>query len=113
MPSKLSDLVDNLSEIYNKDCKTCIEKKNIKSECEFIGIKNNRLNYRCKECNGTCNKSINDWTEKLPNTYQFCNGDLNKFILLIRKCVYLLSIWTVGKDLMKLPYHLKKFFIAN
>ena len=29
MPSKLSDLVDNLSEINNKDCKTCIERKNI------------------------------------------------------------------------------------
>ena len=49
MPSKLSNLVDNLSEIINKDCKTCTERKNIKSECEFIGFKNNRLNYRCKE----------------------------------------------------------------
>ena len=39
MPSKFSDLVDNLSEINNKDCKTCIERKNIKSECEFIGFK--------------------------------------------------------------------------
>ena len=39
MPSKLSNLVDNLSEINNKDCKTCIERKNIKSECEFIGLK--------------------------------------------------------------------------
>ena len=28
MPSKLSNLVDNLSEINNKDSKTCIEKKN-------------------------------------------------------------------------------------
>ena len=27
MPSKLSDLVDKLSEINNKDCKTCIERK--------------------------------------------------------------------------------------
>ena len=27
MPSKLSNLVDNLSEINNKDCKTCIERK--------------------------------------------------------------------------------------
>ena len=38
MQTKLSDLVDNLSEINNKDCKRCIERKNIKSECEFIGI---------------------------------------------------------------------------
>ena len=88
MPSKLADLVDNLSEINNKDCKTCMERKNIKSECEFIGLKNNRLNYRCKECNGTSNKSINELIEKFPNTYQFCNGDLNKFVLLLRKGVY-------------------------
>ena len=88
MPSKLSDLVDNLSEINNKDCKTCIERKNIKSECEFIGLKNNRLNYRCKECNGTSNKSINDLIEKFPRMHKFCNGDLNKFVLLLRKGVY-------------------------
>ena len=31
--SKLSDLFDNLSEINNNDCKTCIERKNIKSGC--------------------------------------------------------------------------------
>ena len=50
MPSKLSDLVGNLSKINSKDCKTCMERKKIRSECDFIGFKNNRLNYRCKEC---------------------------------------------------------------
>ena len=88
MPSKLSNLVDNLSEINNKDCKTCMERKNIKSECEFIGFKNNRLNYRCKECNRTSTKSVNELIEKFPRMYQFCNGDLNKFVLLLRKGVY-------------------------
>ena len=88
MPSKLSDLADNLSEINNKDCKTCMERKNIKSECEFIGFKNNRLNYRCKECNGTSAKSVNDLIEKFPRMHKFCNGDLNKFVLLLRKGVY-------------------------
>ena len=62
--------------------------KNIKSECEFIGFKNNRLNYRCKECNGKSARPINDLIKKFPNTYQFCNGDLNKFSLLLRKGVY-------------------------
>ena len=87
MPSKLSDFVDNLSETNSKDCKTCVERTNIKSECEFIGCNNNRLNYRCKECNGISTKSINDLIEKFPNTYQFCNDDLNKFVLLLRKGV--------------------------
>ena len=88
MPSKLSNLVDNLSEINNQDCKTCIEKKNIKSQCEFIGFKNNRLNYRCKEFNGTSTKSVNDLIKKFPRMYKFCNGNLNKFVLLLRKGVY-------------------------
>ena len=88
MPSKLSNLVDNLSEINNKDCKTCMERKNIKSESEFIGLKNIRLNYKCKECNETSAKSVNDLIEKFPTTYKFCNGNLNKFVLLLRKGVY-------------------------
>ena len=44
MESKLSDLPDNLSEINKKDCKKCMERKKIRSECEFIGLKDNRLN---------------------------------------------------------------------
>ena len=88
MQSKLSNLVDNLSEINNKDCKTCLERKNIKSEYEFIGLKNFRLNYRCKECNGTFNKSINDLIEKFPRMYKFCNDDLNNVVMLLRKVAY-------------------------
>ena len=85
--STLSDL-DNLSEINNKDCKKCMERKKIRSECEFIGLKDNRLNYKCKECNETSAKSVNDLIEKFPRTYKFCNGNLNKFVLLLRKGVY-------------------------
>ena len=46
------------------------------------------MNYRYKECNGISTKSINDLIKKFPNTYQFCNGDLNKFVLMLRKDVY-------------------------
>ena len=49
MQRKLSDLVDNWSEINKKESKACMERKKIKSECDFIGFKNNRLNYKCKE----------------------------------------------------------------
>ena len=51
-------------------------------------IRDHRLNYRGKEYNGTSNKSINELTGKFPNTYQFCTGNLNKFVLLLRKGVY-------------------------
>ena len=88
MQSKFSDIVDNLSEINNKDCKTCMERQNIKSECDFIVFKNNRLNHKCKEYRGTSTKSINELIEKFPRMYQFCNGDLNKFVLLLRKGIY-------------------------
>ena len=79
----LSNFVDDLSEINNKNCKKCIDKK-----WEFIGLKNNELNYKCKECNGISNISINDLTEKFQNTYKFYKGDINKFLLLLRKGVY-------------------------
>ena len=46
------------------------------------------MNYRCKECKGTSTKSINGLIEKFTSVYQFCNGDLNKFVLLLRKGVY-------------------------
>ena len=71
MQSKLSDLVDNLSEINNKDCKTSMERKNIKSESKFIGFKNNRLNCRCKECSGTSIKSLNGLIESFQAYINF------------------------------------------
>ena len=39
MPCKLSNLVDNLSEINNKDCKTCIEKKKLNPNANLLGLK--------------------------------------------------------------------------
>ena len=46
MSTALSSLVDNLSENYSKKCRDW----NCKSACDFIGLKNNRLRYKCKEC---------------------------------------------------------------
>ena len=50
MSSKLSDLINNLSKIYCKECRGCKERKKIKLVCNLIGLKNNKLNYKCKEC---------------------------------------------------------------
>ena len=49
MPVSLSDLVDNLSEISKIDCIVYKEKKK-KSVSKLIGLKNNKLKYKCKEC---------------------------------------------------------------
>ena len=32
--------------------------------------------------------SINGLIKKFPNMNRFCNGDIKRFILLLRKCVY-------------------------
>ena len=87
MPTSLSSLVDNLSEIYKKEYKLCKERK-IVSECGLIGLKNNELYHECKECNDKSYKSINGLIEKFQNAHQFCNEDANKFVLLLRKGVY-------------------------
>ena len=85
MGTPLASLTDNLSEINIKDCKRCMERNKIKSACEHINHKDNRLINESKKCNS---KSIDALKERFPNTYEFCNGDLNKFILLLRKGVY-------------------------
>ena len=50
MPTSLSRLVDTLSEIYKNECKVCRERRKIKSLCNFIGLKNKKINYDFKEC---------------------------------------------------------------
>ena len=110
MSTSLPSLVDNLSEIYSKGCKRCKERKKIKSVCNFIGLKNNKLSYKCKGCEKRQLKPMNGLINKFSNTYKFCNNDINKFILLIKKVFILMNTWTVGKDLMKHHYLIKKLF---
>ena len=64
------------------------KEKKIKSECEFIRFKNDRLHYRCKNCKKRCTESKDGLIKKFPRIYKFCDGDLNKFALLLRKGVY-------------------------
>ena len=85
MSTSLSSLVDNLSEIYTKECKEYEQKRKIKSVCNFIRLRNNRLSYECKECKNRWLKPVKGLIKKFTNIHQFCNGDINKFILLLRK----------------------------
>ena len=67
MAASLSELVHNMSANFNSiECKSCTE------------------NNRCEE-----SKKLIEWLiKKFPSVYQFCKGDLNKFILLLRKGIY-------------------------
>ena len=61
MQDSLSNLVDNTSEIFkSEECKSCIEKLKINSECYYTGLKNDRLIYKCKKCKNECKKSISE-----------------------------------------------------
>ena len=50
MSISLSNLVDKVSGVYDKECKKCMERKKSRLNCEFIKCKTGRLNYKCKEC---------------------------------------------------------------
>ena len=51
--------------------------------------KDEQLIFRCFRCKKNYEKNFNeDLIQRFANTYDFCNGDLNKFILLLRKGVY-------------------------
>ena len=61
--TSLSELVDNMSGNFNGiKCKSCTE--------------NNRWEQ--------CKKLMEGLIKKFPSIYQFCNGNLNKFFLLLR-----------------------------
>ena len=84
MSSSLSKLVDNLSEGINNnkcvDCNSCLD---------YIKIKNKKLLLKCFNCNVYYRKKTNkDLIKKFKNTYSFCNNDINKFVLLLRKDIY-------------------------
>ena len=68
MSTSLSELVDNTSGIFNSiECKSCIEKIKINSECCYVGLKNNRLIYECKKCKKEWKRPLNKLFEKFPS----------------------------------------------
>ena len=43
---------------------------------------------KCEQCDKFYSKPISVLSKKFPTTYQFCNKNLDKFLLLLRKGVY-------------------------
>ena len=77
MSTSLSKLVVNLSEgLHNDECKDC------KSYLDYMTTKDEKLIFRCFNCKKNNEKDFNkDLIQRFANIYEFCNGDLNKFIL--------------------------------
>ena len=113
MPTSLSELADNTSGIFNSiECKSCIEKIKINSECCFVGLKDNKLISKCKKCKEEWKRPLNKLIESFSSIYQFWNGDLNKFVMLIRKGVFLYKYMDKWEKFNETDCHLKKIFIV-
>ena len=86
MSSSLSKLVDNLSEgIHNKKCVDCKSSVDYIKTHSSLERKNEKLILECYNCKQRYRKKLNkEIIKRFASTYEFCNNDLNKFVLLLR-----------------------------
>ena len=84
MSIPLSNLVSNLSEgLHNDKCIACT------SSLDYMTTKDEQLIFRCFRRKQNYKKDFNEeLIQRFANTYEFCNEDIKKFILLLRKGVY-------------------------
>ena len=84
MSTSLSNLVDNLSDRRHSDkCTDC------KSYLDYMSDKDDQLILRCFECKKNYKKDFDkDLIKRFANKHEFCDGDINKFILLLREGIY-------------------------
>ena len=55
----------------------------------FVNAVNEKLIFKCIDCEKEYEKEFNkELVERFANTYKFCDNDLNKFLILLRKDVY-------------------------
>ena len=84
MSSSLSKLIDNLSEGLHNN-----KYLNFQSCLDYMKTKNEKLILKCFIYKQNYEKDFNkELIKRFASTYKFCNKNLNKFILLLRKGVY-------------------------
>ena len=88
MSTSISNLVNNLSEIYKKRAKNVRKEKKLNQYAILLDLKNNKLHYKCNKCKKRQLKPIKGLIKKFPNIYQFYNRDINKFVLSLKKGVH-------------------------
>ena len=83
MATSLSKLADNLTDnIHYDKCIKC------NSNLCFVRAVNEKLIFKCIDCDKEYEKEFNnELIGRFANTYKFCDNDLDKFIMLLRKGV--------------------------
>ena len=109
MSSSLSKFVYNLSEgIHNNKC------ADFKSNLDYIKTKNEKLILECYNYKQHYRKKFNkELIKRFTSTYEFCNNDLNKFVLLSRKGVYPYEHADTWEKFSEISLPSKKDFYSN
>ena len=109
MATSLSKSVDNLTEgIHNDKCINC------KSDISYMKVMDETLLFRCFNCKRNYKKEINkELIERFASIYKFCNNDLNKFVMLLRKGVYPYEYMDGWDKFNKTSIPNKKSFYSN
>ena len=118
MSSSLSKLVDNLSEgIHNNkcaDCKSNLDYIKTTAKPSSLERKNEKLILECYNCKQRYRKKFNkELIKRFASTYEFCNNDLNKFLLLLRKGVYPYEYMDTWERFSEISLPSKEDFYSN
>ena len=115
MSSSLSKLVDNLSEgIHNNKCVDCKSSLDYIKTHSSLERKNEKLILECYNCKQRYRKKFNkELIKRFASTYELCNNDLNKFVLLLRKGVYPYEYADTWEKFCKISLPSKEDFYSN
>ena len=82
--------------IHRDKCTNC------KSCLDYMKTKDEQLIFRCFERKNNYKKDFNkELIRRFANIHEFCNEDINKFVLLLRKGVYpyeYMDIWEIFNE---------------
>ena len=91
MAGSLDTPVNNLSGIYDCNCADKKKQQIIKIRCD-----DKLVCTLCKTCRNKTKQTIKSLKDKFPIIYQLCKGNIDKFILLLKRGVYpyeYMDIW--------------------
>ena len=69
--------------------------------------------FNCFQCNSWYRERFeHDRLNKFKNTYEFCNKDINKFILLLRKGIYPYECMDSWERFDEISFLINRLFIG-